>query len=52
MSLAQTAEEKCDKKSALELLGRHLGMWNDKLDVKGVEGVVIVDDIPKPKDTG
>ena len=42
----------CDKKSALELLGRHLGMWNDKLDLKGVEGVVIVNDIPKPDDTG
>ena len=42
----------CDKKSALELLGRHLGMWNDKLDLKGVEGVVIVNDIHKPDDTG
>lgn len=41
----------CDKKSALELLGRHLGMWNDKIDIKGIEGVVIVDDIPKPEDT-
>lgn len=42
----------CDKKAALELIGRHLGMWNDKLDLKGVEGVVIVNDIPKPDDTG
>lgn len=41
-----------DKEKALELLGRHLGMWNDKLDVKGVEGVVIVDDIPKTDNTG
>lgn len=24
-----------DKEKALELIGRHLGMWNDKLDVKG-----------------
>ena len=23
-----------DKEKALELLGRHLGMWNDKLDLK------------------
>ena len=23
-----------DKEKALELLGRHLGMWNDKLDIK------------------
>lgn len=42
----------CDKKAALELIGRHLGMWNDKLDIKGMEGVVIVNDIPKPDDTG
>ena len=26
-----------DKKGALELLGRHLGMWNDKLEVSGLE---------------
>ena len=25
------------KEKALELLGRHLGMWNDKLDVSGLE---------------
>mgnify|MGYP005765396015 CR=1 FL=1 len=24
----------CDKEKALELIGRHLGMWNDKLDIK------------------
>lgn len=23
-----------NKEKALELLGRHLGMWNDKLDIK------------------
>lgn len=26
-----------DKEKALELLGRHLGMWNDKLDIKTPE---------------
>lgn len=30
-----------DKIKALELLGRHLGMWNDKIDVKGAVPVVI-----------
>lgn len=40
----------CDKVKALELLGRHLGMWNDKIEHSGtVEGVVIVNDIPKPE---
>lgn len=39
-----------DKVKALELLGRHLGMWKDKVEHTGaVEGVVIVNDIPKPK---
>lgn len=33
-----------DKTKALELLGRHLGMWNDKLDVAGdMDLKVIVD---------
>lgn len=26
-----------DKRAALELLGRHLGMWNDKLEVSGLD---------------
>ena len=26
-----------DKLKALEMLGRHLGMWNDKLQVSGIE---------------
>ena len=26
-----------DKEKALELLGRHLGMWNDRLQVSGME---------------
>ena len=35
-----------DKNKALELLGRHLGMFNDKLQVSGEGTVKIVDDIP------
>lgn len=27
----------CDKVRALELLGKHLGMWKDKLEVSGLE---------------
>lgn len=26
-----------DKRAALELLGRHLGMWNDRLEVSGLD---------------
>ena len=33
-----------DKEKALELLGRHLGMWNDKLDVAGDMNMKIVVD--------
>lgn len=35
-----------DKLKALELLGRHLGMFNDKLTVEGSLPVQIVDDVP------
>lgn len=35
-----------DKLKALELLGRHLGMFDDKLTVAGTLPVKIVDDIP------
>ena len=35
-----------DKLKALELLGRHLGMFDDKLTVAGTLPVQIVDDIP------
>jgi phage terminase small subunit len=31
-----------DKKASLELLGRHLGIWNDKLNVTGTVPVVIM----------
>lgn len=41
-----------DANKAAELLGRRYSLFTDKLDVNGVEGVVIVDDIPKPKDSG
>jgi phage terminase small subunit len=34
-----------DKIKALELLGKHLGMFNDKLELSGELGVQIVDDI-------
>lgn len=34
-----------DKNKALELLGRHLGMFNDKLNVNAEMAVKIVDDI-------
>lgn len=36
----------CDKLKALELLGKHLGMFTDKLKFENVVPVVIVDDIP------
>ena len=35
-----------DKLKALELLGRHLGMFNDKVTVEGAVPVVLYDDIP------
>lgn len=34
-----------DKGKALELIGRHLGMFTDKIEVNGALGVQIVDDI-------
>ena len=36
----------CDKLKALELLGKHLGMFTDKVNVSGGGVVTIVDDIP------
>lgn len=39
-----------DKTRSLEMLGRHLGMFNDKLDVNAVQKVVIVDDIDDTND--
>lgn len=41
-----------DKLKALELLGKHLGMFSDNVKLTGDVGVVIVNDIPKPIETG
>lgn len=35
----------CDKIKALELLGRHLGMFRDKVELDGNIGVEIIDDM-------
>ena len=35
-----------DKVKSLDLLGRHLGIWNDKLKINGGVPVVIRDDLP------
>lgn len=35
-----------DKLKALDLIGKHLGMFKDKVEVNGDMGVKIVDDIP------
>ncbi len=40
-----------DKTRSLEMLGRHLGMFNDKLDVNATQKVVIVDDIDDTNDS-
>lgn len=39
-----------DKIKAAELLGKHLGMFTDKFEVKSDLGVTIVDDIPGESD--
>ena len=40
-----------NKLKALEMIGRHLGMFKDKMDIQHsgqIGGVMIIDDIPKP----
>jgi len=37
-----------DRMKALELLGRHLGMFKDNLNAKVQVGVTIVDDVDEP----
>ena len=41
-----------DKLKALELLGRHMGMFTDNLKVAGDLGVQIIDDISSPDNSG
>lgn len=41
-----------DKNKALELLGKHLGMFSDKLQITGAMPVQIVDDIPRTNAIG
>lgn len=38
-----------DKKSALDMIGKHLGMFKDKLELSGETGVKIINDIPRNK---
>jgi len=38
-----------DKLKALELAGRHLGLFKDKLELSGETGVRIINDIPRDK---
>ena len=42
----------CDKVKALELLGRHLGIFEDKVKMETVGPVQIIDNIPRGKDNG
>lgn len=37
----------CDKLKALELLGKHLGLFSDRVKLEGVVPVVLYDDIPQ-----
>lgn len=39
----------CDKLKALELLGKHLGIFTDRMSLEGSLPVVILDDMPDDK---
>lgn len=41
-----------DKKSSLELLGKHLGLFDDRIRLSGEVGVKIVDNIPEGGKSG
>jgi hypothetical protein len=41
-----------DKKGALELMGKHLGMWTDKLELGGGDAPVVIRIGGKPVDGG
>lgn len=46
MDITEREIKLCDKLKALELLGKHLGMFTEKVNVSGNGIVQIVDDIP------
>ena len=48
--VTQTAVKLNDRMKALELLGKHLGMFKDKMDVSINGQVVFVDDLHDPQD--
>ncbi len=48
--VTQTAVKLNDRMKALELLGKHLGMFKDKMDVSINGRVVFVDDLHDPQD--
>ncbi|MGN0605910.1 MAG: terminase small subunit [Oscillospiraceae bacterium] len=47
VAFADTEISGKEKIKALELLGKHLGMFSEKVDIEADIGVQIIDDIPK-----